>query len=158
MKNKFEFIEFSHLHFELQCQVCSPFSVFTCSSKVFLLSHRQTGRWNISMITIIRVSLRNNEIGSWVKTLSAIDITPLLKMKCIDLRHPGQFYRLSQNKSPSIEDQGWILKTFFFFYKFSACNIKKTILNVNKQSAGIYSPFRSKSGAQDHQPAVLTVH
>lgn len=118
MENTFEFIEFSHLCFELQCQG-RTLSIQPGSSELLL---HQIGRWNISVITIICVLVWNNEIGPWVKTLFAINIAPLLKNDRIDLGYLKLFYTLSLNKSSSVEDPGWILKTFCTYFQSAARN------------------------------------
>ncbi len=118
MENTFEFIEFSHLRFELQCQG-PTLSIQPGSSE---LPQHQIGRWNISMITIIHVLVCNNEIGRWVKTLSAINIAPLLKMIVLILAASSCFthWAWTNLQAASIEDPGWILKTVCTYFQCAA--------------------------------------
>lgn len=91
--------------------VWGTLSIQLHSSELLL---NQTGRWNISMITIIRVLVCNNEIGPWVKTLSVINIAPLLKMMVLISASSSCFthWAWTNLQVASIEDPVWILKTF----------------------------------------------
>lgn len=95
--------------------VSGTLSIQLRSSGQFLT---QTGRWNISMITIIRVLGCNNEIGPWVKTLSVINIAPLLKMIVLISATSSCFthWAWTNLQVASIEDPVWILKTFCTYF------------------------------------------